>query len=148
VRLPSQHCGLGPVVLPRMMIAKWTSRLDRLGLTPNLSTRALWLSSDTSLEPVGDERRKCEFSLSIPVGLKSSFTCRKILRRGTFQLYSPSERKVCCGFVSLLKSIAVVGLEPATFGSSCKHTNHYTTKATLLQNRVCSYARLFFPRNF
>jgi hypothetical protein len=29
-----------------------------------------------------------------------------------------------------LKIIALAGLEPATFGSSGKHTNHYTTKAT------------------
>jgi hypothetical protein len=34
---------------------------------------------------------------------KSSFTCRKILRHGTFRLYFPSERKVCCGFLSPLK---------------------------------------------
>jgi hypothetical protein len=37
---------------------------------------------------------------------------------------------VCCGFLSPLKSIALAGFEPATFGSSGKHTNHYTTKAT------------------
>jgi hypothetical protein len=34
---------------------------------------------------------------------KSSFTCRKILRQGTFPLYFPSDRKVCCGFLSPLK---------------------------------------------
>jgi hypothetical protein len=33
---------------------------------------------------------------------KSSFTCRKILRHGTFPLYFPSERKVCWGFLSPL----------------------------------------------
>jgi hypothetical protein len=38
---------------------------------------------------------------------------------------------VCCGFLSPLKSIALAGFEPANFGSSGKHTNHYTTKATL-----------------
>jgi hypothetical protein len=27
------------------------------------------------------------------------FTCRKILRDGTFPLYFPSERKMCCGFL-------------------------------------------------
>jgi hypothetical protein len=31
--------------------------------------------------------------------------------------------------LSPLKSIALAGFEPATFGSSGKHTNHYTTKA-------------------
>jgi hypothetical protein len=40
-------------------------------------------------------------------------------------------RKVCFGFLSpLKKSIALTGFEPVTFGSSDKHTNHYTTKAT------------------
>jgi hypothetical protein len=33
-------------------------------------------------------------------------------------------------FIALKKSIALAGFEPATFGSSGKHTNHYTTKAT------------------
>jgi hypothetical protein len=30
------------------------------------------------------------------------------------------------------KSIALAGFEPATFGSSGKHTNHYTTEATMV----------------
>jgi hypothetical protein len=34
---------------------------------------------------------------------KISFTRRKVLRHGTFPLYFPSERKVCCGFLSPLK---------------------------------------------
>jgi hypothetical protein len=33
-------------------------------------------------------------------------------------------------FSRLSKSIALAGFEPATFGSSGKHTNHYTSKAT------------------
>jgi hypothetical protein len=35
-------------------------------------------------------------------------------------------------YIALKKSIVLAGFEPATFGSSGKHTNHYTTKATLL----------------
>jgi hypothetical protein len=35
--------------------------------------------------------------------LKSSLTCRNILRHGTLRLYFLSERKVCCGFLSPLK---------------------------------------------
>jgi hypothetical protein len=34
---------------------------------------------------------------------KSSFTCRNVLWHGTFPLYFPSEKKVCCGFLSTLK---------------------------------------------
>jgi hypothetical protein len=33
-------------------------------------------------------------------------------------------------FIALKKSIALAGFEPAIFGSSGKHTNHYTAKAT------------------
>jgi hypothetical protein len=32
-----------------------------------------------------------------PWDFKSSLTCHKILRHGTFQLYFPSERNMCCG---------------------------------------------------
>jgi hypothetical protein len=35
-------------------------------------------------------------------------------------------------FIALKESIALTGFEPATFGSSDNHTNHYTTKATWL----------------
>jgi hypothetical protein len=34
-------------------------------------------------------------------------------------------------FIALKKSIALPDFEPATFGSSAKHTNYYTTKATI-----------------
>jgi hypothetical protein len=68
--------------------------------------------------------------------LKSSFICRKFLRRVTFPLYIPSQRKVCCGFLSPLK-IHRHGrvLNPQPFVSSSQHTNHYTTKATRLRDR-------------
>jgi hypothetical protein len=36
-------------------------------------------------------------------------------------------------FITLKKSIALAGFELATFRSSSKHTNHYTTKATKLR---------------
>jgi hypothetical protein len=58
VRLASQHCGLGPVVLsPDDSECEAVSRGDWLGLTPNLSTRALWPSLETSGD-VGDGLRK------------------------------------------------------------------------------------------
>jgi hypothetical protein len=37
----------------------------------------------------------------------------------------PIRKKACSEFVSPLKSIGLAGLEPATFGSSGNHTNHY-----------------------
>jgi hypothetical protein len=45
----------------------------------------------------------------------------------------PIQRKMCCGFLSPLKSTALAGFDPATFVSSVKYTNHYTTKATKIQ---------------
>jgi hypothetical protein len=65
------------------------SKRDRLGLTPALTTR--WT------------RGNYNFVYSSLWVFKSSFTSRKVLRHGTFPLYFPSERKVCCGFLSPLK---------------------------------------------
>jgi hypothetical protein len=45
MRLPSQHCGLWPVVLsPDESECDQVSKRDRLGLTPNRTTRELWRS--------------------------------------------------------------------------------------------------------
>jgi hypothetical protein len=38
---------------------------------------------------------------------------------------------VCRGFLSPLKAIASAGFQPATPGSSAKHTSNYTTEATI-----------------
>jgi hypothetical protein len=65
------------------------SNRDRLKLTPNLTTR--WATGNDN------------FAYSSPWDFKSSFTFRKILRHWTFPLYFPSERKVCCRFLSPLK---------------------------------------------
>jgi hypothetical protein len=127
------------IVHPRV-IAVWTMVWwYRLGLTPNSSTRALWQPPVLSGGPVSKEisgasRRMGEGNENLVYSslcdFKSSFTCRKIVRHGTFPLYFPSERKVCCGILSPLKTIGLAGFEPATFGSSRKHTNHYTNEAT------------------
>jgi hypothetical protein len=97
MRLPYQHCGLGPDVLSaNKSDCDRVSKRDRLVLTHNLSTGELWRSRRWA-------REMREFSLSIPVGLQEFFTCCNILRHGTFRLYFPSERKVCSGFLSPLK---------------------------------------------
>jgi hypothetical protein len=67
----------------------WVSNWDRLELTPDLSTR--WATGNDN------------FVYSSLWDFKSSFTCCKILRHGTFMLYFPSERKVSCGFLLPLK---------------------------------------------
>jgi hypothetical protein len=103
VRLPSQHCDPRPVVLsPDDKRCGPVSKWDWLRLTPNLSTRALWPVPETTLGVSCRGRRKWEFSLFIPVGLKEFLTHCRILQHG-FRLYFPFERKVCCGFVSPLK---------------------------------------------
>jgi hypothetical protein len=58
---------------------------------------------------------------------KSFFTCRKISRHGTSGFNSHPKEGVPRILVPL-KFIDLAGIEPTTFGSSDKHTNHYTTK--------------------
>jgi hypothetical protein len=73
MRLPSQNCSLEPIFLSPGDIDVDLGRRDRLGLTPNLSTRVLWPSPKTYVKRVGDGRRKLEFRLSISVGLEEFF---------------------------------------------------------------------------
>jgi hypothetical protein len=42
----------------------------------------------------------------------------------------PLRRKACCGFLSPLKFIALVGFEPVNFGCSGKQVKEYNAKAT------------------
>jgi hypothetical protein len=62
---------------------------------------------------------------------KRSLTSRKILRPGTAGFTSYPK-----GVVLRIFSIALAGFEPATFGSSGKHTNHYTIKATYIPSHT------------
>jgi hypothetical protein len=46
--------------------------------------------------------------------------------------FTSHPRGMCAAdFYRPWKSVALAGFEPATFGSSGKHTNYYTTKATV-----------------
>jgi hypothetical protein len=40
------------------------------------------------------------------------------------------QRKLCCGFLSPLQTIALAGFETANYEFGGNYTNHYTTKAT------------------
>jgi hypothetical protein len=76
----------------------------RLGITPDLSTRARWQSyQQRHLERVGgmDEGMRM-LRIQYLWYVNESFTCRKILRHGTSG-FIPIRRKVCCGFLSPLK---------------------------------------------
>jgi hypothetical protein len=65
-----------------------------------------------------------------PWDFKRSLTFRKMLRHGTSGFTSHPKEGVLRIFIALKKSIALAGFESATFVSSGKHTNHYTTEAT------------------
>jgi hypothetical protein len=65
-----------------------------------------------------------------PWDFKRSLTCCKILRHGTSGFTSHPKEDVLWIFIAPKKSIALAGFEPMIFGSSGKHTTHYTTKAT------------------
>jgi hypothetical protein len=116
------------------------SNRDRLGLTPDLTTRHLWRSRRWAR---GNEN----FVYSSLWDFKSSFTSRKILRHGTFPLYFPSERKVCCGFLSPLKihrlgrvlnpqPLGPVASTLTTTPSRRRNQFHKTGKYGLLKNGI------------
>jgi hypothetical protein len=103
------------------------------GITPDSSSTALWQSY---------QQRRLEHIGGMDEGMRIS--CVQYLRSSTVLLHvvksydmgppallvRPIRRKVCCGFLSPLKSIPSAGFEPATLGSSGKQTYHYPTEAT------------------
>jgi hypothetical protein len=111
VRLTSQNCGLcGPIVHPRV-ISLWTMvQWYRLGLTPNLSTRAVWQTPVPSGGPVnrdisGASRRMDEGNGKLvypsPWDVKRSLTCRKVLRHETSGFTSHQKEGVLQIFIAL-----------------------------------------------
>jgi hypothetical protein len=61
------------------------------------------LTAETSVASRRNGRRSENFAYQYLRYIKGCLTRRIILRHGTFPLYFPSERKVCCGFSSPLK---------------------------------------------
>jgi hypothetical protein len=87
------------------------------------------LPAQTSVASRRNGRRSEMFAFSVWDISKRSLKCRKILRHGKSGFtFHPKEGVlwICIA----LKNPSPAGFEPATFGSSCKHTNHYTTEAT------------------
>jgi hypothetical protein len=108
MRLESQNCGLyGPIVHPRVT-AMWTMVWwYQLGLTSNLSTRALWQppvlsGGHVSRDISGASRRMDEGNKNLvypsPLDFKRSLTCRKILRHRTSSFASPPEGRCAADF--------------------------------------------------
>jgi hypothetical protein len=107
--------------------------------TPNSSTRAIWQPPVLSGDPVsrdisGVSRRMGEGNENLvyptPWDFKISVTCHKILRHGTSGFTSHPKEGVLRIFIAL-KIHRLGRIRLMTFGSSGKHTNHYTTEATM-----------------
>jgi hypothetical protein len=104
----------------------------RLEITPDLSTRALWQShKQRRLERVwGMDEGMRILCIQYLWCVNESFTCYKILRNGTCGFTSHPKEGVLRYCIALKIPSPSAGFEPATLGSSGKHTNHYTTEAT------------------
>jgi hypothetical protein len=122
----SQNCGLyGPIVHPRV-IAMWTIVWwYRLGLTPNLSTRALWQPPVLSGDPVsrdisGASRKMGEGNEKLvypsPWDFKRSSTYRKVLRHGHSGFTSHPKEGVLRIFIALKNPSPWPGSNPRPFG--------------------------------
>jgi hypothetical protein len=115
VRLPSQHCGLGTVVLSPADSDVALGRRDRLGLTrlPEHSgrhQRHLWSEY---------ERDKGNENLVYPspTDFRRSLTCRKILRHGTSGFISYPKEGVLRIFIALKNTSPWLGLNSQTLSS-------------------------------
>jgi hypothetical protein len=70
----------------------------------------------------------------MPVGLKSFFYMPKNLTTWDFPaLLRIREEGVLQIFIALKNPSPWPGFETSTFGSSGQHTNHYTTKVTIVR---------------
>jgi hypothetical protein len=66
-----------------------------------------------------------------PWDFKRSLKCRKILRHGTSGFTSHPKEGVLLVFIALKNPSSWPSSNQRPFGSSGKHTNQYTTKATI-----------------
>jgi hypothetical protein len=149
VRLTSQKCGLYEPLFYRRLIVIWTMLWSyRLRLTHNSSTRALWQSPVLSGGPVsrdisGASRGMDEGNENVvyasPRDFKRSLTCRKILWLGTSGFTSHPKEDLLPIFIALKSPSTLPGSNPRPFWSSGKHSNHYTTKATVWTLHQCFF---------
>jgi hypothetical protein len=80
---------------------------------------------------IGQGEREWKFCLFVPLGLQELFYMPENLTTWDLPaLLSIREEGVLRIFIALKNPSSLPGFEPATFGSSGQHTNHYTTKAT------------------
>jgi hypothetical protein len=119
----------GPIVHPPADMWAWRSMVVMMSAADNA-----WLVRPSSLAVVPAEtsgasrrngRRSENFAYQYLKYLKGSLTCRKISRHRTSGFTSQPKEGVLWIF------IASAVFEPATLGSSGRHTKHYTTEATI-----------------
>jgi hypothetical protein len=142
MRLTSQNCSLyEPIFHPRVLAMCSKVWWYRLGLTPNTSTRVQWQLPVLFGGPVcrdisGASRRMGEGNENLmypsPWDFKRSLTYLKILRQGSAGFTFHPKEGVLRIFIALKYPSPFPGTNPRPFGSSGKHTNHYTTEATWL----------------
>jgi hypothetical protein len=89
------------------------------------------LPAETSGASRKNGRRNENFAYQYLRYLKGSLTCRKILRHGTYGFTSHPKEGVLRIFIAIKNPLPWWGFEPAILWCSGKHTNHYTTKATI-----------------
>jgi hypothetical protein len=146
VRLRFQNSRL--FFIPRVNVSAERWWWCRLGITPELSTRARWqFNKQRHLERVGgmDEGMRI-LCIQYLWYVDGSSTCRKTLRHGTSG-FTSHPKKVCCGFFSPLK-IHRLG----RVWTSGKHIKHYTTDAKrsvlFFTNKKCKAWIVLFVKNY
>jgi hypothetical protein len=133
----SQNCGHQQSYYSSPRWYMWVRRAMVVMMMPAGNNSWLVYQSSLAILPAemsGASRRNGQrsenfaFSVSeIPQGI---FNMPWNLMTWDLQLYFPSEGRCAADFYCPWKSIASARFEPATLGSSGKHTNHYTTEAT------------------
>jgi hypothetical protein len=84
--------------------------------------------------------REGKFCLFIPVGLQEFFYMPQNLTTWDLPaLLLIREEGVLRIFIALTNPSPWPGFEPAAFGSSGQHTNHYTTKTTHVHNQQAAF---------
>jgi hypothetical protein len=117
----------GPIVHPTGDMWAWRAMVMMMLAEENSSavhqSSLAVLSAETSRASRRNGRRSENFAYQFLKYLKRSLTCRRILRHGTSGLTSHPKEDVLRIFIAL-KSHRFGRVEPATIGSSVKHTNH------------------------
>jgi hypothetical protein len=124
--IPPGECEWRAVVVMMMMMMMVMRAGDNSWLVHQSSLAILPAETSGAIRRNG--RRSENFAYQYLKYVKGPLICRKILRHGTSGFTSHPKEVVLRIFIALLASGV---FESANLGFSNKHTNHYTTEATL-----------------